>query len=497
MKAEILNVRELSVTDHSRRSVHNLSFLVRKGECVILCGRNYASVEVICNLFHGRGRVTAGEVTVSGSPLQKYTQEEMMNHHIFVLTDTPPLIDSLNVGECLFLLKRNSLRKMVINWKAIRIQTDHILKQFELPFSSETKIAELDKADRQIIALLWALNQGARILILQNFERDMTESEIDRVKQVLMIILASGVAVLVGAYHPEHYYSLASRMLILQHGEITRKVLDPERFSESYLQNDENAVFPEIGMKMKSDDPKHKDMHFEGIQMDPSHPLPLSMRTGGKTLLVTADSALQDRIWKQLNIAENGGAQLYFGTERVACHSVEDLLKCRIVMWASGSPADISIDNLSLGDNILLPVFQRISDGLFYEANAKEICNDADFFGNPINRQLPSPQERLGIIRMLTQRWKLFNPRLVMMLNVFSNADAESGEVLLQFVRELSERGTCILLMETEAKYCAPLCDQILQINHDFEIQTMSAQEFALQHKSTGGVDALRQSYEG
>ena len=124
------------------------------------------------------------------------------------------------------------------------------------------------------------------------------------------------------------------------------------------------------------------------------------------------------------------------------------------------------MENLTKEDNILMPSYRKISSRLgFYRKASAYILKDNFLFEDGEDLE-EIDLERTGW-KLVLYRWKLFNPRLLIVHNCITAADLWERDWIKKRLIEMAERGTAIILLENEAAYCSSFADRIWRVNEE------------------------------
>lgn len=128
MKRELLLLKKVTVegADSSNR-LYDVDLILRESECFCLVSAVHQK-EVLVEFLQGLGKQISGSIRIKGMELNQADRKTLEKNKVFVISRITPYMNTLNIGENIFLLRRNSLKKVVINECAIRSQTEYYLK---------------------------------------------------------------------------------------------------------------------------------------------------------------------------------------------------------------------------------------------------------------------------------------------------------------------------------------------------------------------------------
>ena len=145
---------------------------------------------------------------------------------------------------------------------------------------------------------------------------------------------------------------------------------------------------------------------------------------------------------------------------------MDSLVRNRVAMMSCEILCGGVMENLTKEDNILMPSYRKISSRLgFYRKASAYILKDNFLFtdGEALGQ---IDLERTGW-KLVLYRWKLFNPRLLIVHNCITAADLWERDWIKKRLIEMAERGTAILLLENEAAFCSGFADRVWMVNEE------------------------------
>jgi len=129
------------------------------------------------------------------------------------------VVPGLTVAENVF-LGRQPLRAGLIDWRAMRAQTQDVMSEWGFQIDARQPCATLTVEQRQIVEIARALASGTRCLLLDEptaaLERGAVQRLFDRVRQVV----DSGVAVLYISHHLEEVFEICENVAVVRDGQM-------------------------------------------------------------------------------------------------------------------------------------------------------------------------------------------------------------------------------------------------------------------------------------
>lgn len=456
MKKELLRISGGEIRTPAGESIRDIHLLLREGECVSLVGNESSGRGQLARLFAGEGSLLCGRLWVQGRELRDYSRPAMEARKIYYLNTRQPFMDCLNLAENFFLMRHSRMNKTVLNQHAIELRTQQVLAEYGLAYRADCNVRTLSQLDRLLLGIVKAADQGADIIVLDEVTRGLPLPQIRQLLELLRRLKERGIGLLISDNWCNWFEEIADCLVLLQDGQIIRKLYDPVEFD----QQEALLHYPPARGAAAQVQPLQEGMcrqkmtlllEYHGIEF------PIECCEGQSVLLHSFDHQVLEECWKSL-ISEHSRCRMQFPEKTVRFAGPAALLRDRIAFWDADRPETLLLENLSAEENILLPSMPRISRHGMWQKNARRILTDVNFWGREM---LPDDAKKtFSKLDILCGRWKLFHPQVLLLHNAFSATDCEGRTVLLQYVRELCERNTTVILLEAADAFLRGFTDK-------------------------------------
>lgn len=472
MKEELLRLDNLTLRDDLRGSVSGVSLLLSEGECFTVMGLNNSGRNILVRMFYGCGQVENGAVYVRKKRMKEYTRGSFERCGVYFIDLKPPFLNSLDLSENFFLLRRNRLKKFLLNEKAIHLRTERILQTYGIDCPADAPLSRFGPVDRFLIALVRAVDQGAKLLVLSDVTQMFSHADLPRLIRLLNRFKEQGLGLLISDNQPEVFENLTDCLTVMDAGKIEKKI-----FSRTQFEIGRQIMLKNLGVSSKDGDLSlpscqtierecRPAIRYEGICLNGRDRFDLEAEKGEIVLLAVPESLEQQKLWRFLTGDGASKPNVELEDRRLAACGKNALIKNRVVFWENGAPSNEILTNLSAEENILLPSLRRISSPLgFYRARMEHVCQDTSFFSEPfagINTENLTENER---ILLILNRWKLFRPRVLLLYNIISAADAVGRSQISRGLTQMAARGTAVILIEADVKFCADFAERIFAVS--------------------------------
>lgn len=476
MKKELLYLADVTIRNGQFEKVRSISLMMRQTENTMLWGRDHTG-RILIRFLRGEGTALEGSVYAGGGRLQEYTRDAFEKHRIYYIDSNAEFMNSLDLAENLFLLKKNSLRKFWLNTKAIHSQAQMLLEKYGTGLNGREKIRSLGTAGRIAAALVRAAAQGAQLIALDNITADCPAEEIRFLCGIIGKMQREDITFLIYDVHGESLLPVVDRMIVMKQGVIVKKLTDKSQFGLRYqaaagqTMREEGQIIREKGGEgervikekpVKERSVKDGDYRIRGIVRDEKRPLDIRIAPGEIVFLPHRDAAAQLKCWRTLLGEEGCRPEINLCEKTVKWKNCADLIRSRIAFWGKERGGSCLFYKMSVEDNILMPSLKRISRFGFYRREADFIMQDGLIEAGKLLRIRPEYLSQKAELELNVYRWKLFHPRILILYNILSGLDEELKEWTAGQLRLMAERGSAVLLLEMSAEDAMALADRII-----------------------------------
>jgi len=238
MSTTILVADRVSQRFGGIQAVNDVSFALKEGEIVALIGPNGAGKTTLVNMMTGVRRPTEGHVRFQGEDVTAQRPFEAARRGIartFQIVQPFPrmsVLENVAAGA----LFGGALPSVADALAAAREQ----LEFMELAPFADRPASALTLAGRKRLELAKSMAMQPKLLLLDEVNAGLNSGEIDGALALIRKIAARGVTILIIEHLMKVVLSLASRVLVLHHGQLiaegdAAEIVKDRRVIEAYL----------------------------------------------------------------------------------------------------------------------------------------------------------------------------------------------------------------------------------------------------------------------
>ncbi len=478
----ILDIRNVTKTFPGVVALSDVSIQIHHGKIHGLCGENGAGKSTLMKILSGVYPYGSYKGTIFYEnrelKLEDRAIRQAIEEGIAIVYQELTLVPSMTVGENIFLGKE-PVENGVINWDKLYADTRQILEKYKLDVPPNAVVKTLGVGKMQMVEIAKALSENARILILDEPTSALSESEIDKLMEILETLKEHGVTCIYITHKLEEFFRITDSVTILRDG----KTVATNPTSEL---NHETLVRHMVGREMKERFPKNSRKPGEVIfkvenlvATDPNEPsrkvldgVNFDLRQGeilgiaglmgsGRTELVTTIFGEYGNIIsgtitmdnKTLNIKSAHDAMLH-GISLVP----EDRKGQGLVLMQP------ILRNISLANLDRFAGFFRIDqDAELAAANQQ---------GKNLSIKAANLQDRVDSLsggnqqKVVIAKWLLTNPQILIMDDPTRGVDVGAKFEIYKLMNELAENGVSIIMISSELEEVIGMSDRIMVMHN-------------------------------
>jgi signal transduction histidine kinase/ABC-type multidrug transport system ATPase subunit len=221
----MLRARGLSVQFGQLHALDRVDLDIRPGEIVALAGENGAGKSTLVRCIAGDMAPSSGQVLIDDRVLSPEPRAAARLGVAVVWQDLA-LCDNLDVASNLLLGAET--RRMMLSSMRIQARARELLDGLGIALpSTATTVRNLSGGQRQLVAVARAMRDRPRLLILDEPTASLGVAESAQVEELTASLPAQGTTVLLVSHDVEQMFRLASRIVVLRHGQVVAEV-DPK-----------------------------------------------------------------------------------------------------------------------------------------------------------------------------------------------------------------------------------------------------------------------------
>jgi ABC-type sugar transport system ATPase subunit len=460
----ILEVSGLRKSFLGHEVLHGIDLDLRAGEVHALVGENGAGKSTLMKIVAGVHRADGGEVRLDGVPVTFEHPVQAQKAGVTTVFQEFNLLPERTVAENVFLGREPKRRGLV---DAGRMEADTQALRADLgvaDVSPRTRVGSLSVAQQQVVEIVKALSQDARLISMDEPTAALAAHEVALLYRIVRQLRDRGVAILYVSHRLQEIFDLADRISVLKDGALVRTD-DTSAFTPDTL------VSAMVGRELSGFFPPRPTTAEPG-------PERLRITGGGTTQLDGIDLTVHGGEIVVLAGLQGSGrtelAHALFGIEPFTRGEVQ----------VDGSPVRLRSPRTAVRSGIALVTEDRKGEGLVLRqsvlANSRLVLDT--IWPRSSSRRVTRIGDLLEALELSSRgmgqevrylsggnqqkvvlaKWLATEPKVIVMDEPTRGIDVGAKRAVYEVMRDLTARGIAILMISSELPEVIGMADRIV-----------------------------------
>jgi ribose transport system ATP-binding protein len=384
------------------------------------------------------------------------------------------LIPSLTAAENLFIGQLASRWSWCLSWRQLCRRAAAMLSAYGVEIDPTLAVGELSRLEQAMLAIVRALEQSAAgggaeptLLVLDETTVFLPRDGIDELFSLIKATVARGVSVLFVSHDLDEVRDVTDRVTVLRDGCVqgtiaTRSATKAEliemiigrTFAQSTAAHAPRRSGPAVSIKLRAD----------GLA-----PLELDVSRGeivGLTGVVGSGFERLPYLVFGAQAAAEGAMTVDGRTVPLASLTPARALDHGVVLLPADRQRDGSIAELSVAENVMLPVLERYRRGLRLQRRA--LLRDTRDLLERFDVRPNEPHATYGTLsggnqqKALLAKWLQVKPKLLLLHEPTQGVDVAAREQIFSIISEVAADGAAVICASSDHDQLARLSDRVL-----------------------------------
>jgi D-xylose transport system ATP-binding protein len=501
----ILEARKVTKTFPGVKALEDVTFNVRKGEVHALIGENGAGKSTLMKILSGvyPHGTYGGEILLDGQ-VQKFAGLRDSEHAgIAIIFQELALVRQMTIAENIFLGTELQKARGVIDWNKTFHQTARALEEVGLKLNPATRVVDLGVGSQQLVEIAKALSKNARLLILDEPTAALTESEADKLLNILGALKQKGVTCIYISHRLREITRIADRITVLRDGKTIltedKSAMPEERMVRTMVGRDLTNMFPrrprqpgETVLEVKGwtvKNPVTEDLAVRDVsfQVRKGEILGIAGLMGaGRTELITSIFGA----W-----GERQAGELWLGGKRAVFQGAREAIQAGLALVSEDRKRYGLVLGMDVKENSTLASLKQIARlGVI---NKNEEIKRSDRYVKELRTKTPSLEQKVGNLsggnqqKVVLAKWLLTGPKVLFLDEPTRGIDVGAKVEIYNIMNDLVDQGVCVVMVSSELPEVLGMSDRILVMHEGRLTGSFSrtdASEERVMHFATGAA---------
>jgi len=490
----ILSAKEISKSFGGLLALDKVRLDVRYGEVHAVVGENGAGKSTLMRILGGIIKRDSGEVFYQQKRVDFSSPVESISAGIAVIHQELSMLPTLNVIENIYMGRMENRFGKVL-WKKLENKTTEATHRVGLNIDPYILVHRLSISQRQLIEIAKALSINASLIIMDEPNSSLTQTETRQLFQVIRELKKQGISIIYVSHKIEEVLQISDRITVLRDGKYMGTIESSEASQNKIVQM---MVGRELQREMERKEHATGEVLLEvrNLTGHRFHDISFHLHRGeilGFAGLVGAGRSEIARAIFGVDLYDSGeilleGRPVRFQSPKQAIHNglamlQEDRKELSLFM------------GLPIWLNIAISRLPGLSPGgLIVKNRVNELVQK---FIRSLNIKIASPEYPVSSLsggnqqKTTLARWLATEPKILILDEPTHGIDVGAKAEIYKIMRDLADRGIGIMLISSELPEIVSITDRVVVMHEGKMTALLDREEMdedTIMHSATGSL---------
>ena len=470
----IIRTKEISKAFTGPLVLDHVDFELLPGEIHALIGENGAGKSTLMKIICGVFPPSSGSIFVNGVETQISSPHMAGEMGIVLIHQEPLIFPDLNVTENIFAGHSRGRSKLFINWKEKIQEAEKLISALNVSFGPTDKVAGMSVADQQMVEIVSALSQNAKVIVMDEPTAALTSEETGNLFKIIRMLKAEGRSIIFISHRLDEIKAISDRVTVLRDG----KKIDTQMTSAL---SQEDIIRMMVGRSITEQIPK-TDVAIGEVALEVKNlcragqfrNVSFSVRRGeivGLAGLVGSGRTEVAQTIFGIYPPDSGTATI--NGENLSMRSPSDAIAKKIAYVTEDRQHDGLFLDFTVSSNIISAAYWKAyKNGVFRPAAEKQTVSE---FVDRLKIRLHSTRQKVKELsggnqqKTVLSKWMLSDPDVLILDEPTRGIDVGAKTEVYCFINDLVKQGKAVLMISSEMTEILGLADRTY-VMHEGEI---------------------------
>ena len=449
-------------------ALKDVTLELKKGEILALIGENGAGKSTLIKCCSGAVIPTSGKIIVNGKECNSMTPQLAAENGIAIIYQEFNNVKELSAAENLF-LGRPIRKGIVVDKKAMEAEAAKAFEQLRIKIDPKALMKNLTVGYQQMVEIAKAIQQNAKILIMDEPSAPLTSAEVESMFMVVERLRKEGISIIYISHRLEEIYRLSDRILVMRDGEYVKTLITKNSEVQELIQL-------MVGRELTETYPPREDcidknevmLELKNVTGNGDKDINLKLHKGeilGLGGLVGAGrTELAEMIF---GAAAKQSGQMIFKGKEINPKSPREAIDLGIALVPEDRKRHGAMLGISIKNNINMPIYERNST--LSVINSKREMEIAEKYRDNMAIKTPTLNQLVKNLsggnqqKVILGRWLAADSELIIFDEPTRGIDIGAKYEIYKLMNDLVEKeGKSILMISSEMEELMGMSDRII-----------------------------------
>ena len=470
----ILQMEHVTKSFASVQVLKDITIALKKGEILGLVGENGAGKSTLMNVLGGIHQRDGGKIYLEGKEFEPTNPKVSKAAGIAFVHQELNLFTNLTVYENLFITEMKRTKTKTIDKKTMKKIANEQLKELGIEgFDANTIVGTLPMGQRQLIEIIKAIMQDAKIIVLDEPTTSLSNKEKEKLFGIMHILQERGKSMIFISHILEDVFEHCEEIAVLRDGEIISQKKASETTNAEVIKQmvgrELNNIYPTVEKEIGDVAFVAKDICQEGRFEN----LGLEIREGEILGLFGLMGAGRTEFLRCLFGVDpiSEGHISYKGQEITPITPI-NCIKNGMAFITENRREEGLMMPKTIKENVVMASLDDICDKSFINRQKESEHTDRIVKELRVKTFDASKQAVINLSggnqqKVVFGKWVLREPKIFFLDEPTRGVDVGAKYEIYSIINDLAKNKSSILIVSSEMEELMGMCDRILVMSHN------------------------------
>ena len=470
----ILQMEHVTKSFASVQVLKDITIALKKGEILGLVGENGAGKSTLMNVLGGIHQRDGGKIYLEGKEFEPTNPKVSKAAGIAFVHQELNLFTNLTVYENLFITEMKRTKAKTIDKKTMKKIANEQLKELGIEgFDANTIVGTLPMGQRQLIEIIKAIMQDAKIIVLDEPTTSLSNKEKEKLFGIMHLLQEKGKSMIFISHILEDVFEHCEEIAVLRDGEIISQKKASETTNAEVIKQmvgrELNNIYPTVEKEIGEVAFVAKDICQEGRFEN----LGLEIREGEILGLFGLMGAGRTEFLRCLFGVDpiSEGHISYKGQEITPITPI-NCIKNGMAFITENRREEGLMMPKTIKENVVMASLDDICDKSFINRQKESEHTDKIVKELRVKTFDPSKQAVINLSggnqqKVVFGKWVLKEPKIFFLDEPTRGVDVGAKYEIYSIINDLAKNKSSILIVSSEMEELMGMCDRILVMSHN------------------------------
>lgn len=471
--SNLLEMRKITKTFPGVKALDEVDFSLERGTVHALMGENGAGKSTLMKCLFGIYTPDSGEIYIDGKKVSYKDPKDALDSGVAMVHQELNQVSMRSVAENI-MLGRFPNKYGIIDHKKMNQETQDLFDRLGLNFDPKKIIGKYSVAERQLIEIAKAVSYDAKILVLDEPTSSLTESEVDKLFEIINKLRKQGVGIIYISHKMEEILSISDFVTVMRDGkfidckpasELSKdeiiKLMVGRKIDATSLKTDE-YIQDEIMLEVKNLSGKYKP-----TVTDISFTLQKGEILGVAGLVGSRRTELVETIF---GLRQKESGQIFIHGKEVQNKDPIEAIKNGFALVTEERRATGIFPYAAIRLNATIANIKKYSKHSI--VSDKALKEDTDKVIESMEVKTPSQSTKIMNLsggnqqKVIIGRWLLTDPDVLLLDEPTRGIDVGAKYEIYKLIGDLAKEGKSVIFISSEMAELQMVCNRIMVMSN-------------------------------